>query len=136
MFSVAGLRANAKGKIVGALTAEILYSECDGLNGKDKWYVVPQGQITGAIELVIKVGELGIGETALTVIGGEASGGLEVYGKVSRNTNPNEPNFGVESGMNLYAQADIVLLNQKITGWKVQYPLTRNDTYSLRPIWP
>lgn len=91
-----------------------------------------QGTLGGALEVNIKVSELG----PLTVIGFEGASGVEVQGQIISNRTPNRPEFDINSALNFYAQGDVIVLNQKVTGIRLQIPLIVNGQASARVLFP
>jgi hypothetical protein len=135
----AGLRASIKGKVGAQLAATVELHDCPFIKDnkpelQNQWN--GQGQINSGIELNIKIGQLSTPVGNLTVIGFEGAGGLEVVGLISSNREPNQPNFNIDTYLNFYVQGDVVLLNQKVTGVRLQVPLTRNDKAPVRLLFP
>lgn len=83
------------------------------------------------MELNIKVGEL----DNYTVAGFEGAGGVEVQGQIIT-TDSTSANFDIHSALNAYIQGDVVLLNQKITGIRLQIPLIVDSQASAAVLFP
>jgi len=101
----------------------------ESLDKKENWDT--QGTLGGGLELNIKVGELG----NFIVAGFEGSGGVEVQGQIVTPEN-SSANFDIHSAFNAYVQGDVVVLNQKITGFRLQIPLIVDSRASARVLFP
>ena len=131
---LAGLRASVRGKVNTQATYSYLLRDCPVEVGKEKFEI--QGQIGGALELVLKVGELSTSSGSnFTAVGFTGSGGVEVQGTIKTPTVEGS-RFDVNSYLNVYAAGDVIFLNQKITGIKIQVPLTVNDVGTARTLFP
>jgi hypothetical protein len=128
---VAGLKAGVKGKVNATVqvTAEVHDCPMESLDKKENWDT--QGTLGGGLELNIKVGELG----NFIVAGFEGSGGVEVQGQIVTPEN-SSANFDIHSAFNAYVQGDVVVLNQKITGFRLQIPLIVDSRASARVLFP
>jgi hypothetical protein len=130
---LAGIRASVRGRVNTQATYTYEWRDCPV--AKDKERFVIQGQIGGALELVLKIGELSTTGGNFTAVGFEGNSGAEVQGIISAPGDEGN-RFDVKSYLNVYAQGDVIFLNQKITGVKIQVPLTVNDVGTARTLFP
>lgn len=96
---------------------------------KERWDI--QGTRGGALELNVKVGELG----SFTVFGFEGAG-VEVQGQIISNRTLNQPIFDINWPINVYVLGDVVVLNQKVNGIRLQVPLICNGQASAAVLFP
>lgn len=131
-LAVAGLKAGVKGILNTSVQVSAEVHDCpmDSPQEKERWDI--QGNLGGALELNVKAGELG----NLTVVGFEGSAGVEIQGQLLSNRTPNKPNFDVNSYINVYAEGDLVIFNQKIHGFRMHIPLQYNDSTSAAVLFP
>jgi hypothetical protein len=129
---LAGLKANVVGKVNAAVQASVELHDCPMNSPQEKERFDVQGTLGGALELNVTAGELG----NFTVAGFSGAGGVEVQGQIISNRTPSNPNFDINSAINAYVQGDVILLNQKVTGIRLQVPIIYNSTASARVLFP